>query len=82
MLFGVLVRESLKTWAGELTSDFYDRTEMVFSNQSINKRVMIALDCSPELCNVISKAKHIKTIILTKIQNVTSSVNKIFLYLA
>ena len=44
----------------------------------------MALDRSPEVCNVISNAKHIKTIILTKIQNAnsTQSVNKIFLHLA
>ena len=30
---------------------------------------MMALDRSPELCNVISNAKHIKTIFQTKIQN-------------
>ena len=35
---------------------------------------MMALDRSPELCNVISNAKHMKTIILTKIQNATSRV--------
>ena len=34
----------------------------------------MALDHSHELCNVISNAKHIKTIILTKIQNATSRV--------
>ena len=31
----------------------------------------MALDRSPESCNVISNAKHIKTIIQTKIQNAT-----------
>ena len=34
----------------------------------------MALVRSPELCNVIYNAKHIKTIILTKIQNATSIV--------
>ena len=36
------------------------------------------LDRSPELCNVISNAKHIKTIFLTKIQNATinQSINR------
>ena len=34
----------------------------------------MALDRSPELCNVIPNAKHIKTIILTKIQNPISKV--------
>ena len=35
----------------------------------------MALDHSPELCNVISNAKHIKTTILTlTIQNATSKV--------
>ena len=41
---------------------------------NLNNKAMMALDCSPELCNAISNAKYIRTIILTKIQNATSRV--------
>ena len=58
---------------------FYEKEKML--TNVLNKRAVMALDRSTALCNVISNAKHIKTIILTKIQNATSRVLTTFSFI-